>query len=379
MTSKHDIGWEHAEPVGGNRRTPKCKYCGKVIHRGITRLKQHIAHISGQVEGCRSVPLEVSQSIRLYMSNASSEKIRMSSLNEEHFHEIDEADFDEVEEVEMTDFERRQKKHAMRESRHVFEEGRQGHERGGTSSQPCSIGIKRGSIRSFSVREGANIPIKGIDPYMFRSKQKSIKSMFSAEGAKKVGKAISKFFLFNGIPSNAANSKPYYQSMIDTIAETGPGIKGPTGYQIGNAFLEEEVQELEVYMNTLKAKWTVYGYTIMCDGWSSRTRKPIINFMVYCDRSMIYLSSVDTTNIPKTVDYIFSHMDKIVEEVGEENVVQVVTDNEASFKADGMLLMEKHKHLFWSPCAAHCIDVILEDIGNMKHIKETLDQAKLHL
>ena len=77
MASKHDIGWEHAEPLGGNRRTPKCKYCGKVIHRGITRLKQHIAHISGQVEGCRSVLAEVSQSIRLYMSNASNEKIRM--------------------------------------------------------------------------------------------------------------------------------------------------------------------------------------------------------------------------------------------------------------------------------------------------------------
>ena len=39
--------------------------------------------------------------------------------------------------------------------------------------------------------------------------------------------------------------------MIDTIiAEAGPGIKGPTGYQIGNAYLEEEVQELEVYINT---------------------------------------------------------------------------------------------------------------------------------
>ena len=115
----------------------------------------------------------------------------------------------------------------------------------------------------------------------------------------------------------------------------------------------------------------------MCDGWSSRTRKPIINFMVYCDRSMIYLSSADTTNIPKMTYYIFSLMDKIVEEVGEENVVQVVTDNEASFKAAGMLLMEKRKHLFWSPCAVHCIDLMFEDIGNMKHIKETLNQAKM--
>ena len=115
----------------------------------------------------------------------------------------------------------------------------------------------------------------------------------------------------------------------------------------------------------------------MCDGRSSRTRKSIINFMVYCDRSMIYHSSVDTTNIPKTSDYIFSLMDKVVEEVREENVVQVVTNNEASFKAVGMLLMEKRKHLFWSPCVAHCIDLMLEDIASMKQIKEILDQAKM--
>ena len=115
----------------------------------------------------------------------------------------------------------------------------------------------------------------------------------------------------------------------------------------------------------------------MCDGWSSRTRKPIINFMICCDRSMIYHSSVDTTNILKTTDYIFSLMDKVVEDVGEENVVQIVTDNEASFKAASMLLMEKQKHLFWSPCVAHCINLMLEDIGSMKHIKETLDQAKM--
>ena len=54
--------------------------------------------------------------------------------------------------------------------------------------------------------------------------------------------------------------------MIDTIAEVGPDIKDPIGYQIGNIYLEEKVQELEVYITKLKVKWPIYGYTIMCDG-----------------------------------------------------------------------------------------------------------------
>ena len=89
---------------------------------------------------------------------------------------------------------------------------------------------------------------------MFPLKHKSIKSLFSIEDVKKVGKTISKFFLFNAIPFNATDSGSYYQSMIDAIAEVGPRIKGPMGYQIGNTYLEEEVQELEVYITTLKAK-----------------------------------------------------------------------------------------------------------------------------
>jgi hypothetical protein len=54
-------------------------------------------------------------------------------------------------------------------------------------------------------------------------------------------------------------------------------------------------------------------------------------------------------------------IDDIIEEVGEDNVLQVVTDNVANYKAAGDLLVQKWKQLNWTPCAAHCIDLMLED------------------
>ncbi|KAL0456378.1 UNVERIFIED_CONTAM: hypothetical protein Slati_0977000 [Sesamum latifolium] len=74
--------------------------------------------------------------------------------------------------------------------------------------------------------------------------------------------------------------------------------------------------------------------------------------------------------------YPIRKSEKVVEEIGEQNIVQVVTDNESSFRAAGEMLMQKRKHLFWSPCAAHCIDLMLEDIGKMKSVKATIDEAK---
>lgn len=43
-------------------------------------------------------------------------------------------------------------------------------------------------------------------------------------------------------------------------------------------------------------------------------------------------------------------------------MVQVVTDKDAAYKAAGAMLMETRKKLFWTPpCAAHCLDLNLED------------------
>lgn len=60
-------------------------------------------------------------------------------------------------------------------------------------------------------------------------------------------------------------------------------------------------------------------------------------------KGQFFLSSVDTSNIFKTANKIFEMLDAIVERIGEENVVQVVTDNAANYKVAGKLLMGKRK------------------------------------
>ena len=52
----------------------------------------------------------------------------------------------------------------------------------------------------------------------------------------------------------------------------------------------------------------------------------------------------------------------MIKEVGEENVVQIVTNNGSTFVKAGKLLMKKY-NLYWTPCSAHCIDLMFEDIG----------------
>lgn len=67
----------------------------------------------------------------------------------------------------------------------------------------------------------------------------------------------------------------------------------------------------------------------------------------------------------KDATMLFKLLDEMVEEVGEKNVIQVVTDNASNYVKAGKLLEAKRPHLFWTPCAAHCIDLMLEDIGKI--------------
>lgn len=41
----------------------------------------------------------------------------------------------------------------------------------------------------------------------------------------------------------------------------------------------------------------------------------------------------------------------------------------------GKYLEVKRKHLFWTPCASQCIDLMLEDIGKMPKVKKTIQRG----
>ena len=58
-------------------------------------------------------------------------------------------------------------------------------------------------------------------------------------------------------------------------------------------------------------------------------------------------------------------MKRVVEEVGTEKVVQIVTERAAPMKALGKRLMEEFPHLYWTACAAHCINLILDLVSSI--------------
>ncbi|XP_039786196.1 uncharacterized protein LOC120652440 [Panicum virgatum] len=53
----------------------------------------------------------------------------------------------------------------------------------------------------------------------------------------------------------------------------------------------------------------------------------------------------------------------VLNDIGPEDVIQIVTDNGINFKKACKLLAEEYPHIVWQPCLAHTINLILKDIG----------------
>ncbi|KAL7234857.1 hypothetical protein ACSBR1_018342 [Camellia fascicularis] len=97
---------------------------------------------------------------------------------------------------------------------------------------------------------------------------------------------------------------------------------------------------------------------------------------MYCNRGTIFHKSIDASNIiSRTAEYYFGLLDK-VDEIGEQYVVQVVTDNQPALKVASKMLMRKRKYLYWTGCSAHCIDLMLKDIANKKSVAKVIEDGK---
>ena len=73
----------------------------------------------------------------------------------------------------------------------------------------------------------------------------------------------------------------------------------------------------------------------MSDVWTDRRRRSIINFMVNCSLGTMFVKSIDASSFVKSGDKIYDLLDNFVEEIGEQNIVQIITDNGSNYVLAG--------------------------------------------
>ncbi|XP_071921395.1 uncharacterized protein [Coffea arabica] len=205
--------------------------------------------------------------------------------------------------------------------------------------------------------------------------QPSIKSVMQSKEAKeKVDMVVAKWMIDASIPFNAANSA-YYQTMFDAACSFGAGYKAPNFYDLRGYLLTKNVEQVKNFVNSFRTTWKETGCTIMADGWTDQQRRTLINFLAYCPRGTVFLKSVDALDASKTAEMLYKLFREVVLFVGVQNVVHFVTDNAANYVAAGRLLEREFPTLYWSPCAAHCLNLMLHDMGKLDEVSKVVGHA----
>jgi hypothetical protein len=114
----------------------------------------------------------------------------------------------------------------------------------------------------------------------------------------------------------------------------------------------------------------------MTDAWSDRKKRSIMNLVTNCAAGTTFLSSKEMSVVSHTSEVIFELVDKAIEEIGEDEVVQVVTDNASNNMGAKTLLFTKRSHISWTSCGSHTINLMLQGISSLPRFKKVLEQAK---
>eukprot|EP00253_Pinus_taeda_P004546 PITA_04546 len=206
--------------------------------------------------------------------------------------------------------------------------------------------------------------------------QPSIKSALKKKEKAEADRLVSKCLLWSDVPFNIAKTNPFYQPMFDVAAGVGPGYKAPTFVELRGPLLQDEKTDCTSRLEKFRASWEHTGCTIMSDGWTDQKGTTLLNFLVICPKGTMLMKFVDASAHIKDARLLCELLDLFIQDVGPSNVVQVITDNTANYVATGKLLMERYPNLFWTPCVAHSIELMLEDIAKIPIVRDIVESSR---
>ncbi len=151
----------------------------------------------------------------------------------------------------------------------------------------------------------------------------------------------------------------------------------PSYHQLRTQFIEPKRLQIQ---NEIEAKTSFavknYGVTLCNNNWNDVTHRTLLNVMMSCPTSDVFLGSIDTTGENKTILYIADKMKTFIEKVGSQYVTQICTNNASNMLGAMDDIVPTYPHIFKQGCMAHALDLLLEDWAQVKEFKDLIERAK---
>ena len=112
------------------------------------------------------------------------------------------------------------------------------------------------------------------------------------------------------------------------------------------------------------------------DGWTNISKHPLINIIVTSTAGPFFLRAIDCFGKCKDATFQYELLRDAIEEVGADNVVQVVTDATIICRSTGLLIQSRYQYIYWTPCCVHALNNALKDINKIQWISKLVTTAR---
>lgn len=180
----------------------------------------------------------------------------------------------------------------------------------------------------------------------------------SAEEEQKLHHSCAKIFYKTGIPFRVADSS----SFIEYQKQLRPAYKPPTARMISGSLLNEAYLNM---VNNIFSKLENCNkkFSIVSDGWSNIRNESLINFVLVSPQiPPILFRTLRFEGEQHTAENIAKKFEMIIDEIGEEKISGIVTDNASNMRAAWRILEQKFPSLVYNGCSAHTINLMVKDI-----------------
>jgi hypothetical protein len=206
-------------------------------------------------------------------------------------------------------------------------------------------------------------------------RQAGLSEVFQETKRRELDKAWARFFYEANIPFIVSKNKAFKESVKRTSKFCRGIYVHPSYHDLQRKFLVQAKEELQTHLQVkMVESIRKFGATLAVDRWSSVTNYPYFNAMLVSPAIEQFLGVVDTTGY--ITEYQASTMEKYIEEVGPQNIVQICTDNASSMKAAADIITDKYPHIYFQGCAVHAMNLLLEDWRKATCMKEVVKKSR---
>ena len=136
----------------------------------------------------------------------------------------------------------------------------------------------------------------------------------------------------------------------------------PLYHQLKTNLIESKKLNIE---KEIKKKTDVsiatHGISICTDSWDDVNHRPLMNVMMSCPASNVFLDSIDTSRERKTMVYIVDQLKAFIQKIGPWKVTQICTNNAKNILGIKNDIVLTYPHIFKQGCALHALNVLLKD------------------